>query len=250
MNKKLFSVFIFLLFIFFNGRSQNNSVRISGSAFDNETGNKLINILVVNKTNGNGTFGDKYGDYNILVGKNDSIVISAFGYSSYVFSLRDSILKTSYSISPILKKPLYYLKPVIIIAERELEDIEEDIKDLGYSKEDYMLSGIDAAQSPITFLYQMFSRRERSKRLVAELSNEDRKRRLLKELFRKYIDYEIIDLQDQEFDEFIDHCNVSENFMKSSSQYEFLMYIKYMYLRWREAPHKEDLLPKIDFDKY
>lgn len=250
MNKKRLSIFIFLFALLIDSQAQESSVRITGSAFDYETGNKLINILVVNKTNGNGTFGDKYGDYNILIGKNDSIVISAFGYSSYMFSLKDSIPKTSYSISPTLKKPLFYLRPVTIIAERELEDIEEDIQDLGYSKEDYMLSGIDAAQSPITFLYQMFSRRERSKRLVAELANEDRKRRLLKELFRKYIDYEIIDLEDKEFDEFIDHCRVSENFMKSSSQYEFLMYIKYMYQSWGDVPRKDDLLPKIDFDKY
>ncbi|NND76737.1 MAG: hypothetical protein HKN39_00960 [Flavobacteriales bacterium] len=230
--------------------SQDSQVRIVGSAFDKETGNKLINILVVNKTNGNGTFGDKYGDYNILVGKNDSIVISAFGYSSFTFSLKDSIPRTAYSIKPLLSKPLYFLKPVTIIAERELEDIVEDIQELGYTKEDYMLSGVDALQSPITFLYQVFSRRERSKRLVAELVNEERKRRLLKELFRKYIDYEIIDLEDNEFDEFIDYCSVSESFLQSSSQYEFLMYIKYMYRQWGNVPHKEDLLPEIDFDKY
>lgn len=250
MNKKLFSSILFVLFVMCSGLAQKNTVRITGSATDYETGNRLINILVVNKTNGNGTFGDKHGEYNILVGKNDSIVISAFGYSSYIFSLKDSISKATYVISPILRKPLIYLKPVTIIAERELEEIEEEIKQLGYSKEDYMLTGINAAQSPITFLYQMFSKRERSKRLVAELANEDRKRRLLKELFRKYIDYEIIDLEDEEFDEFIDHCNVSENFMKSSSQYEFLMYIKYMYQRWGEVPKKDDLLPKIDFGKY
>lgn len=230
--------------------AQNDVVRITGSAFDNETGAKLINILVVNKTNGNGTFGDKFGDYNLKINKNDSIVISAFGYASLVFSLKDSLLKSSYSISPRLNKPIYYLKPVTIIAERELEDIESDIQELGYTKEDYMLSGINAANSPITFLYQAFSRRERSKRLVAELLNDDRKRALLKELFRKYIDYEIIDLEDDEFDEFIDYCSVSESFMKSSSQYEFLMYIKYMYGRWQKVPHKEDVLPDIDFDKY
>lgn len=245
---------IFLIIIAFalceSSISQDTTVKIKGHAIDFESGNKLVNILVVNKTNGNGTFGDKYGDYVMNVGKNDTIVISAFGFSSYVFSLKDSTEKTVYSISPTLKKPVIYLKPVTIIAERDLEEIEEDIQELGYSKEDYMLSGIDAFQSPITFLYQAFSKRERSKRKLAELVNEDRKRDLLKELFRKYIDYDIIDLKDEQFDEFIDYCNVSEQFLQSSSQYEFLMFIKYSYGEWENVPHKEDILPDIDFDKY
>ena len=245
---------IFLIVLAFNlsqfTLAQDATVKIKGHAIDFESGSKLVNILVVNKTNGNGTFGDKFGDYVMNVGKNDTIVISAFGFSSFVFSLKDSTEKTVYTISPTLKKPVIYLKPVTIIAERELEEIEEDIQELGYSKEDYMLSGINAFQSPITFLYQAFSKRERSKRKLAELINEDRKRDLLKELFRKYIDYEIIELQDEQFDEFIDYCNVSEQFMKASSQYEFLMFIKYSYSEWLKVPHKEDILPDIDFDKY
>ena len=101
-----------------------------------------------------------------------------------------------------------------------------EIEKLGYNKDDYMLSGINAAQSPITFLYQQFSRTERSKRQVAEMKNEDRKRELLKELFRLYVDYEIIKLSDDEFDSFIDFVNVSDEFLKSSSQYDFLLYVK------------------------
>ena len=96
-------------------------------------------------------------------------------------------------------------------------------------KEDYVLSGVDAFSSPITFLYQQFSRRERAKRHVAEMRNEDRKRELLKELLAKYVANEVIDLSDQDFDDFIDYCNVSDEFLKYSTQYEFIMYIKRKY---------------------
>ena len=81
-------------------------------------------------------------------------------------------------------------------------------------------------ESPITALYQAFSRRERNKRLVAEMRNNDRRRELLKELFRKYVDNDIITLDNADFDDFVDFSNVSENFMKTSTQYEFIMYIK------------------------
>ena len=239
-----------LLYSGLSSYSYGQEYRIEGSAFDVETGNQLINVLVVNKSNGNGTFGDKRGNFILQVGKTDSIVVSAFGYSSFIFSLRDSVERSVYKIKAQLRKPVVILRPVTIIADRELEEIEEDIRQLGYNQRDYMLSGIDAVRSPITFLYQQFSRREKSKRKLAQLINEERKRDLLKELLTKYVDYEIIDLDDSGFDEFIDYCNVSETFMKSSSQYEFLMYVKYQYKNWEEQPKKLDTLPNIDFNKY
>ena len=249
MNKSLFlSIISVILFGFLLG--QEESVKIKGEAIDKENGNKLINIIVVNKSNGNGTFGDKYGDFVLNVSKSDTIVISAFGYSSYVFSLKDSTDKAVYNVSAYLSRPVIYLQPVTIIAERDLEEIEKDIQELGYTKQDYMLSGVDALNSPITFLYQAFSKRERSKRKLAELINEDKRRELLKELFRKYVDYDIIALKNEDFDEFIDYCNVSDEFMKSSTQYEFLMFIKYSYGEWIKIPHKKDILQDIDFDKY
>ena len=67
---------------------------------------------------------------------------------------------------------------------------------------DYRVSSIDAFQSPITFLYQQFSKVERSKRLVAELENNDKRRELLQELFVKYVDYDIIQLESEEFKDF------------------------------------------------
>jgi hypothetical protein len=118
------------------------------------------------------------------------------------------------------------LKPVDIVSPRDLEEIQKDIETLGFDEKDYMLSGVDAVSSPITYLYQQFSRRERNKREVAEMRNNDKRRALLKELFRKYVDAEIISLRDEEFDDFIDFCRVSDDFMKSSTQYDFIMYVK------------------------
>jgi hypothetical protein len=115
---------------------------------------------------------------------------------------------------------------VEIFAPRDLDQIQKDIQNLGYNEDDYMLSGINAVASPITFLYQQFSKVERSKRLVKQMDNEDKKRDLLKELFQHYVDYEIIDLTNEEFDDFIDFLNVSDEFIKTSSQYDFLIFVK------------------------
>ena len=56
---------------------------------------------------------------------------------------------------------------------------------------------------------------------------------MLKELFHRYVAWEVIDLQDEEFDRFVDFCNVSEEFMKTSTQYDFIEYIKGKYFVYR-----------------
>ena len=91
------------------------------------------------------------------------------------------------------------------------------------------MSTVNALQSPITFLYQEFSKRERSKRLVAQLENDDRKRDLVQEMLKKYVDYEIINLNPEAFDDFIDFCDVPEEVIKGLTQYEFLLYVKKKY---------------------
>ena len=66
-----------------------------------------------------------------------------------------------------------------LLPQRTLQEIQADIAKLGYNEKDYRETGINALESPITFLYESFSRRERSKRLVAQLENDDKKRELL-----------------------------------------------------------------------
>jgi hypothetical protein len=137
---------------------------------------------------------------------------------------------------------------VEIFAHRDLEQIQQDINKLGYNEKDYMLSGINAAQSPITFLYQQFSKKERSKRQVAIMENDDRKRELLKELFRLYVDYQIIELNNEEFDSFVDYLNVSDEFMINSSQYDFLIYVRDRFKDYKVQLRQKKQLQGSDFE--
>jgi hypothetical protein len=137
---------------------------------------------------------------------------------------------------------------VEIFAPRDLEQIQQDINKLGYNEKDYMLSGINAAQSPITFLYQQFSKKERSKRQVAIMENDDRKRELLKELFRLYVDYQIIELNNEEFDSFVDYLNVSDEFMINSSQYDFLIYVRDRFKDYKVQLRQKKQLQGSDFE--
>lgn len=206
--------------------AQDEMIRIKGTVYDPSNKGSIPNLMIVNKRTQQGYFGTNSGYFELDVKRTDTLIIAATGFQTIKIFLKDSILDSSKNISIALKKLEITLKPVEIFTKRDLEEIQKDIETLGYEKEDYMLQGADVLESPITALYQAFSRRERNKRLVAEMRNNDRRRELLKELFRKYVDNDIITLDNADFDDFVDFSNVSENFMKTSTQYEFIMYIK------------------------
>lgn len=207
------------------GQTDTSKVIVAGVVLQ-ENGMPVGNVIIINKRLKLGAFGKSDGTFRIECRKTDTLSITSLGYLSRTICFIDSAIKPLYTPKVFLDQRVYDLPTVEIFAPRDLEQIQADIMKLGYNEKDFMLSGLNAAASPITFLYQQFSKRERSKREAAQLWNEDRKRELLKELFHHYVDYEIITLNEAEFDEFIDFLNVSDDFMKYSSQYDFLIYVR------------------------
>ncbi|MFT3886051.1 MAG: hypothetical protein QM724_11665 [Flavobacteriales bacterium] len=189
----------------------------------------FYDLMIVNRRTRSGTFAGTDGRFTTRAFTTDTLLIGAGGYVTRTVPLNEFTTEELGALRIILKPWTIDLKPVAVLPERTLKEIQADIAKLGYDPKDYRTTGVDALQSPITFLYEQFSRRERSKRQVAELQNEDRRRELLKELLHKYVEYDIINLSDESFDDFIDFCNVPEATLKGLSQYEFLIYVKKKY---------------------
>jgi hypothetical protein len=224
---------LFCLFAILTVKAQNVSlpeIHINGKVVDPKRKDPdLTNFMVVNLRTQNGFFGKADGSFSIDINRRDTFVVAVTGYDFRKFCYKDSAAAPQYNLTVILKEKEIRLPEVRIIAPRELSDIERDIQRLGYSKKDYEISGINALESPITFLYEEFSRIERLKRHNAELVNDDKRRQLLKELLARYVADDIIELSNVDFDRFVDFCNVSEEFMKRATQYEFMVYIKGKY---------------------
>lgn len=221
-------------------------IRIDGKVRD-ENDQPIANSIIINKRTKSGSFGKVDGSFTVMCDRRDTLVITSLGYFTRSLTYSDST-GTSFSVVIYLDTRVYPMATVEIFAPRDLEQIQEDINRLGYNEEDYMLSGINAAQSPITFLYQQFSKKERSKREVARMENEDRKRELLKELFRLYVDYQIIELNDEDFDAFIEYLNVSDEFMIRSTQYDFLIYVRDRFRDYKVQLRQRKRLDGSDFD--
>ena len=204
-------------------------VTVKGTVSGGDGEHVFYDLMIVNRRTRTGSFGNTDGSFTVQAQRNDTLLIGAGGYVTRTVPLSEYTDAELAELRIVLRPWEIQLRPVAVLPERTLKQIQEDINKLGYDERDYRESGVDAFQSPITFLYQEFSRRERSKRLVAELRNEDRKRELLRELLHKYVEYDIINLGDESFDDFIDFCAVPDEVIKGLSQYDFLMYVKKKY---------------------
>lgn len=250
MSKYLLTILLLAITLQENAQVADTTglfVTVSGKVRD-EYDNPVSNVIIVNKRTKSGSFGKADGSFRISCEKNDTITITSLGFHSRDVCYKDSVIKPEYFLKLFLDTRVYVLPDVTVFAARDLEKIQEDINKLGYNEDDYMLSGINAAASPITFLYQQFSKKEQSKRAVAMMVNEDRKRELLKELFHHYVDYDIIQLSDDEFDAFIDYLNVSDEFMKTSSQYDFLIYVRDRFRDYKMIKRQQNKLKDTDYN--
>jgi hypothetical protein len=243
--------FVLLSFSHLNSHSQSpapaQEIVVSGK-IRQENNQPISNVIIINQRSKTGSFGKSDGSYSVKCLKTDTITITSLGYYSRNLCFKDSVLKAEYFPTTFLEERTQTLAAVEIFAPKDLEQIQEEIKSLGFNEDDYMISGLNALASPITFLYQQFSKREESKRELARLQNEDKKRELLKDLFHHYVDYDIIQLTNDQFDEFIDFLNVSDEFMKTSTQYDFLIFVRDRFKDFKIANRKRIQFSNDDYD--
>jgi hypothetical protein len=218
-----------LVFLGITGAFAQQEVVVKGVVSGGDGEHVFYDLMIVNRRLRTGTFGNVDGTFTTRALNTDTLLIGAGGYVTRTVTLNEFHESELADLRIVLKPWQIELKPVAVLPERTLKEIQADIAELGYDERDYRSLGVDAFYNPITFLYQSFSRRERSMRAVAELRNDDKRRELLKELLHLYVEYDIINLSNDSFDDFIDFCNVPEATLKGLTQYEFLVYVKKKY---------------------
>jgi hypothetical protein len=189
----------------------------------------LQQIMIINQRSQVGIFGEADNTFQVQIDANDTLIISATGYARKKICFKDS---TGTEFHPIIKlhRLSYNLNEVTVKQKKELKQIDEDIKKLGYEKKDYKLTGVEAWQSPITALYQTFSRKERNKRALAELINNDNRRRIIRDLLTIYSSSDLIRMPESQYDDFIDYLNLDDEALKMMSDYDMAVFIRDRYI--------------------
>ncbi len=205
-----------------------SAIMVNGKVVDRDGfSSSLVHTMIVDQNNGSGSFANSDGTFSISMQRNDTLLITARDYQIKKICFRDSLPKSSYRILVHLDSIHYELNEVTIHPTPNLKEIHKDINTLGIRNTDTYKDA--SLESPVTLLYERFSRIEQSKRKVAEMEDEDHRRQVLKDLFHLYIKYDIINLSDKDFDDFIDYLNLNDEFLRKSTDYELVMYIKQRY---------------------
>ena len=231
-------IFPTLLVVFLSGClagafAQHSPIQLSGWGIDSISRRPIINLQIINKKTGERFFSDNAGYFRVKADREDSLFLTATGYSSKTVSFRDSVYQEKYLVKFYLNKIQIELPNIIVQSNREFDMIRRDALKLGYDKKDYSLHGYQVLQSPITALYQQFSNREKDKRGYAELMNKVHQRELQREILQKYIDTGVINLEQEEISSFLDFCSITEYMLKTSPEYDIALYMKSRFMAFR-----------------
>jgi len=208
-------------------------ITISGRVIDTTQKVNFYNVMVINKTAGKGIFGKYDGSFSIQVKKSDLVAVSVTGYETKYLNFKNSKFKKEYKVTLYLDMKTVTSKEVVVKPLKTLEELQKERAQL-QKRELPKVTVTNAIQSPITALYMAFSKREKTKRLIAEMEYKDKQREVVKEILRIYVANDIIDLEDDEFDAFINFLNLNDQFLKTATDYELIMYIKGKYEHFKK----------------
>jgi tyrosyl-tRNA synthetase len=207
--------------------AQCDQVFISGKVLDTLREQNFFNLMVVNKSTGRGVFGQPNGHFSVYARPGDRIALSTKGYPVYEFIAKPDE-NCQCRVAAYIERLPQEVQEIVVRPLKTLEEIKEEREALAL-RETRTVTGVNVLQSPITALYQAFSKKEQNKRWIAEQQYKDDQRKIVKELLRLYVAFDIIELSEADFDEFITFLNLDEQFIKTASEMELILFIKDKY---------------------
>lgn len=216
-----------LLFFVLTGMAYGQSCSrawVKGRVVDTLRTQAFYNFMIVNRTSGKSVFGQPDGSFAVYVNPGDSLTLSVKGYYLLGFRVHPDSL-CQFTGDFVLTEKGTDLEEVVVKPLKTLQEVKEERAALAM-RETRTITGMEAFQSPITALYQRFSQKEQSKAAVARMEYKDSKEAIVQELLRLYVAYDIIDLSDEEFMQFIAFLNIDDDFLKTASDMELITYIK------------------------
>jgi hypothetical protein len=222
-----FSILINICFLFSVAFGQQNYVKINAKVVD-ENNNPVPFVDVANRRQQIGFSANKDGVFSFDILKSDSLTILKKGYTPTKLSLKDSVYKNEYNFKIVLYKVPYELNEIQINAIRTHQQIRQTINSI-YVKNTDVNKDVRPFINPLSYLYELFSKHEKEKRFAAKLETEEAKRIVLKELFRLYNNYNIIDLDEDEYDRFISFLNMPYEYLQQTNDYDLAVAIKRSY---------------------
>lgn len=217
-----FRLFVGLSSISFQALTQTPPPYVVGKVLDRDTGQGLDNASVTNPRTRQVGRTNRAGAYYLLVQPGDSILITSLTHG------RGGLKWDGHTKEPTLTMQRLFADDAVMLAEvtvrgkreeqirRELQQILSEPQARKGLTEDQILG---LAQSPITLLYELFSKQAKSRRKAAVLSQQFRRQRLADYRLDLLVG-QATTLKGDEIDSFKTFCNFPVEFVLGSSEYE------------------------------
>lgn len=238
---KTICLFIGLITLSYQTIAQED-INITGRISDQKTYEPVPYVHIINKSQKSGAASDINGAFNIEAQVGDTIVFSAIGYSKQSIIITKDVAGASLDIK--LSDESMELKTVNVFAYRDLSSLKRAIVEMAIPLEEKDELVIDLPPiDPVSFsesnggmagvalrggltalingvgLNKEYNERKKFNELIALRDRKERaERKFNAELLKQWTD-----LKDEEIEKFMEFCDLSEDFILNSSEYDIIV---------------------------
>lgn len=216
---KSFLFFLFLSTLLWTNIALAQRKFVLGKVIDGRNQQGVPNLVVTNPHTKQSTKTNDAGTFFLWASAGDSLIMTSLNYG------RVGIKWDGQSREPILqaKQQAIALEEVTITSKRP-EQLDKEIEEfLAEPEAKKNMTGARAwelRESPISLLYEMFSKEGKSRRRLAVTIQKDRKTDYANMRFNPQLVARITNLKGLEIDTFMKFCSFSEDFILQASDYE------------------------------
>lgn len=228
-------------------------VIVAGYVLDADTDKPLVYTNISIRHRREGTISDTSGYFALRAKMYDTIRFSMLGYERQYIVVDEKATDTDEPLIVKLKTEAVLL-PMVDIYEWRYKQLKYEITTMEFPDDDYIYAlenfperdkSIDFYKrnsletfgleiSPITALYDLFSKEGKARRKLEELKRKDAVRALIEERISTRNLAELIGLSVNEAERFLDWCNFTDSFIKSLNAYDFVTVIKHKAVQYKQ----------------
>lgn len=235
-------------------------VVIAGYVFESESLEPIPHVNIYVQRTRRGTITNQSGYFILKAALNDTIVFSSMGYKRKYAVVTDSVKERTDELIILMEKKYYELMSVDIIELRRYQQLKYEIINMQLPDDEYVyaienfpsrpadidyhsragLSDFGLVFSPITALYDAFSREGRERRKLQELLERDRVRAQLEEKISLRDIAKIANMNVEDAEAFLKWCNFPPEFILSLNDYDLIMIVMQRLEQFKRTPYYKE----------
>lgn len=226
-------------------QTDHQRIQVHGIVLDADSMRPLPSAHVI--INGvQGTTPDQEGKFAVALRKQDTILVTHVGYNDYLIPIPTKLTEDKYHLRIMLSKAVIELEEVVIYRwPSTLDGFKQDLLAIEIPKEEviHIPGSYDGPvrpaktkiSSPISFFYQKFSKAAKQQRRFEATKAKMEYHRLLDAKYNPELVKEVTGIENEkELDAFMAFCNLSDQVIEESNQYDLLAAINQCYDRYQE----------------